>query len=97
VPQGTTTRHEIRAEGQDPAIVHTYVPPRYGPDAKPLPLVILFDAKMWMSIDVAATFDNLIADGATRPMIVVAVESIHGATRWQGLTHPEIFEPFVPR
>jgi enterochelin esterase-like enzyme len=95
VPQGTTTRHEIRAEGQDPAIVHTYVPPRYGPDAKPLPLVILFDAKMWMSIDVAATFDNLIADGATRPMIVVAVESIHGATRWQGLTHPEIFEPFV--
>ena len=89
------TRYEIDAGDREPAIVHFYLPHGYEPDGGPYPLVVLFDAKWWMNIDVTATFDNLIDDGAVPPMIVVGVESIHGATRWQGLTHPEIFEPFL--
>ena len=95
VAQGTVTRYEIDAGDREPAIVHIYLPHGYEPDGVPYPLLVLFDAKWWMNIDVTATFDNLIDDGAVPPMIVVGVESIHGATRWQGLTHPEIFEPFL--
>lgn len=95
VSQGTMARHEIDAAGREPAVVHVYLPYEYQANAAPLPLVILFDAKWWMNLDVMATFDNLIADGAVRPMIVAAVESMHGAARWQGLTHPEVFEPFI--
>ncbi len=95
VPQGTVTRCGIEAGDREPAIVHIYLPHGYEPDGVPYPVVILFDAKWWMNIDVTATFDNLVDDGAVPPMIVVGIESIHGATRWQGLTHPEIFEPFL--
>jgi len=95
VMEGTVTPYEIVAGDRAPAIVHVYLPHGYEPDVVPFPLVVLFDAKWWMNVDVTATFDNLIAAAAVSPMIVVGVESIHSATRWQGLTHPEVFEPFL--
>ncbi len=95
VAQGIVTRHGIEVDDREPAIVHVYLPPGYQPDGAPVPLVILFDAKWWMNVDVTATFDNLIDDAVVPPMIVVGIESIHGAARWHGLTHPEVFEPFL--
>lgn len=94
VAQGIVKRYDVEAGDREPAIVHVYLPHGYQPDGV-LPLVLLFDAKWWMNVDVTATFDNLIADAVVPPMIVVGVESIHGAPRWHGLTHPEIFEPFL--
>jgi len=92
VTPGTIARHELGGG----SIVHLYTPAGYEPaGGEPLPLVVLFDGVWWMKLNVAATFDNLIADGATPPMIVAVVESIHGAPRWHALTHPEIFEPFI--
>ena len=95
VARGTMTRHEIGSAAGDPAIVHVYLPAGYQPQGSPLPLVVLFDGLWWMRLNVAATFDNLIADGATPPMVVAVVESIHGAPRWHALTHPGVYEPFV--
>ncbi|GIH08436.1 hypothetical protein Rhe02_65030 [Rhizocola hellebori] len=91
VAPGTMTRHEIG----EASIVHVYVPAGYEPQGIPLPLVVLFDGLWWMRLNIAATFDNLIADGAAPPMVVAAVESIHGAPRWHALTHPQVYEPFV--
>jgi enterochelin esterase family protein len=53
-----------------------------------------------MTLDVAATFDNLIADGMLIPIVAVVVESIHGSarfgpTRIRSLTDPGVFLPFL--
>jgi enterochelin esterase-like enzyme len=87
VARGAATRYEIGG-----SVVHVYRP--LG-DPRSTPLVVLFDAGFWLAVDVTTTLDNLVADGVVPPVTVVAVESIHGAHRQQGLTHPELFEPFL--
>jgi enterochelin esterase family protein len=89
------TPYQIEADGREPATVHVYLPHGYEALAEPAALLVLFDARFWVANGVADMFDNLIAGGAVRPMVVLAVESIHGATRQSGLTHPDIFEPFL--
>jgi enterochelin esterase family protein len=42
-----------------------------------------------------STLDNLIADRAVPALTTVAVESVRGGTRHEGLTHPDLFEPFL--
>jgi enterochelin esterase family protein len=71
-----------------------YRPPGYRSD-RTYPLAVLFDADMWARVDIAATFDNLIADGRVPPMIVAGIESGRGPSRWRSLTSPAVFEPFV--
>lgn len=90
VARGTMTRHEIGAE-----VVHVYTPDGYDPEGEPLPLAMTFDAQWWIRLDVAATLDNLIADGAAPPMIVAAIESVPGPSRVRLLTRPGVFEPFM--
>ena len=94
-PRGGLTRYEIGEGGRPPAVVHVYRPVDGREPTDGLPLVILFDARFWLAVDVTDTLDNLIADAAVPPMVVVVVESIHGASRPEGLTHPDLFEPFL--
>jgi enterochelin esterase family protein len=84
------TRYELDNGDGPPSVVHLHRP---DPDARAV--AIVFDAKFWLCADLATTLANLAADGAVPPLTTVAVESIHGASRHVGLTHPELFEPFL--
>ncbi len=56
---------------------------------------MLFDARWWIEVDVCATFDNLVADGAIEPFAAALVESIHGLHRVQSLTRPAVVQSFL--
>jgi enterochelin esterase family protein len=90
VPQGLLTRHEIAGAQGPPSVVHVHRPAEPGPE-----LAVVFDAKFWLSTDITSMLDHLVADRAVPPLTTVLVESIHGASRHEGLTHPERFEPFL--
>jgi enterochelin esterase-like enzyme len=87
VVRGGLTRYEVGG-----SVVHVYRPASAG---ERTPLVVLFDARFWLAVDVVTTLDNLIADGATPPLTAVVIESIRGAERRDALTHPALFESFL--
>ena len=100
VPSGEVTRHELALEGAESSVLFVYTPPDPASGGGPYPLAVLFDGGSWLTLDVAATFDNLVADGLVAPMVAVLIESIHGAARFgpdrvRNLTDPEIFMPFL--
>ena len=100
VPRGDVTRHELALDGDESSVVSVYTPPDHTSDGAPYPVAVMFDGGSWMTLDVAATFDNLIADGLVPPMIALLIESIHGAARFgpdrvRNLTDPDIFMPFL--
>ena len=96
VAAGTLTRHELEGgSAEEPSVVHVYVPPGHVSVSEPVPVAVLFDGRVWIDIDVAPTFDNLIADGAIPPTMAVIIESIKGATRMQSLLYPGLFMPFL--
>jgi enterochelin esterase-like enzyme len=90
VPTGSLTRHEIGGNGRPASVVHVHQPA--GPTND---VAIVFDARFWLPAGVVSTLDNLNADRAVPPLTTVAVESVHGATRHEGLTHADLFEPFL--
>ena len=92
------TRH-VLDRGEGSSVVHVYEPPGLVGGAR-ASVAVLFDGSTWMNLDVAATFDNLLADGLVGPMVAVVVESIRGAaprgpTRIRSLTDPALFMPFL--
>jgi enterochelin esterase-like enzyme len=80
-PRGTMTRHELGAGEHGRPWFSFYTPPGYRSDRTPLPCSVLFDGGSWRVLDVAATFDNLIADDIIEPIVAVLVESIRAAAR----------------
>jgi enterochelin esterase family protein len=95
-PAGEITRHEPASIGSGkPSTFWIYTPPGFDRHPEPLPVAVLFDARVWMGIDVAATFDNLVAARAIPPTVAVLVDSIQGATRVESLTRPETFMSFL--
>jgi len=86
VPRHPMTRYELDRG----SVVHLHQP-----DPTASTVAIVFDAQFWLRADLATTLDNLAADGAVPPLTTVAVESIRGASRHEGLTHPALFEPFL--
>jgi enterochelin esterase family protein len=92
VPAGEITA--LNGPGE-PSTVWIYTPHCYDNSREPLPLAVLFDARVWMRIDVASTFDNLIAAGAIPPTVAVLIDSINGTTRVESLARPEVFMPFL--
>jgi enterochelin esterase-like enzyme len=89
-PAGDVSRHELGA-----STFSIYTPSGHDGGREPLPVAILFDARVWLPIDIAATFDNLIDAGAIPPTVAVFVDSIRGATRVESLTRPELFMTFL--
>jgi len=87
VARGTMQSFESGREW--PTAVHVYTPP--GRAEPPLPVLVLFDGQAWLPADIAATFDNLIADGAVPPFVAAAVAYPFGPVRVRGLTRPDIF------
>jgi enterochelin esterase-like enzyme len=95
VAAGDATRHEL--EG---SVVVVHAPHVDAHDGSPLPVAVLLDGGSWLALDVGATFDNLIADGAVAPLLAVLVVSIHGSarfgpTRVRSLTRPDVLLPFL--
>jgi enterochelin esterase-like enzyme len=88
VPRGTLVRYELG--GEPPSVVHVHQPSTLSTD-----VAIVFDAKFWLCADILSTLDNLGVDRVIPPLTTVLVESIHGATRHIGLTHSDLFEPFL--
>jgi enterochelin esterase family protein len=87
---GDVSRHELGA-----STFSIYTPSGHDDVRETLPVAILFDARVWVPIDIAATFDNLIAAGAIPPTVAILVDSIKGATRVESLTRPELFMTFL--
>ena len=95
VRQGSVTRYELNHGDGPPSIVHIHRPvtPALGGTAPAL--LIVFDATFWLSADITPTLDNLVVDRDGPSLTTVMVESIHGASRHEGLTHADLFEPFL--
>jgi enterochelin esterase-like enzyme len=94
VPRGPLVRTPL-AGG---SLVHLYRSP--GAPAGPTPLVVIFDGQRLLATDVAATFDNLAADGVAGPLTAVVVESIRGSaprgpSRIKSLTVAAELESFI--
>jgi enterochelin esterase-like enzyme len=94
VPRGSFTRTPL-AGG---SLVHLYRSPEL-PDNR-TPLLVIFDGQRLLATDVAATFDNLAADGIVEPLTAVVVESIHGSaprgpSRIASLTVAADLESFI--
>ncbi|WP_018349662.1 alpha/beta hydrolase [Longispora albida] len=89
VPAGTLDRHELAGE-----VVHRYLPAGYRAGGT-YPALIVFDGAFWLGVDLAATVDNLVAEGRIPPLAVFLVESGRGPSRWARLTKPEVLDPFV--
>jgi enterochelin esterase-like enzyme len=95
-PAGDIRRHELAPIGSGGSSTFwIYTPHGYDHSREPRPVAVLFDARVWMGIDVAATFDNLVAASAIPPTVAVLVDTIKGATRVESLTRPELFMPFL--
>jgi enterochelin esterase-like enzyme len=95
-PAGSVTRHELAADGgREPSVVWIYAPPGAEHLTEAPALAVLFDGRVWMPLDVTATFDNLIAAQAIPPTAAVVIESIKGASRVESLTRAELLMPFV--
>ncbi|MEV4621121.1 alpha/beta hydrolase-fold protein [Asanoa sp. NPDC049573] len=94
VPAGSTSRHAVVSSAGTPTQVHLYLPRGHRATVA-YPVLVMFDAGMWANVDVAATFDNLIAAGRIPPIVVAGIESGRGPERWRQLTYPSVFEPLV--
>ena len=86
VPRGRLTRHLLDGG----SVVHIHQP-----DPAPGRTAIVFDANFWLPADLVTTLDNLNAERHGPALATVLVESIHGASRHEGLTHADQFEPFL--
>jgi enterochelin esterase-like enzyme len=96
IPAGDITRHELAPTGSGaPSTFWIYTPHDSDQSREPRAVALLFDARVWMGIDVAATFDNLVAAGAIPPTVAILVDSIKGATRVESLTRPALLMPFL--
>ena len=94
VPSGEVTRHELALDGAESSVLFVYTPPAAPRVKGRIPSPSCSTAEPGMTLDVAATFDNLVADGLVPPMVAVLIESIHGAARFgpdrvRNLTDPE--------
>ena len=88
VPAGKVTRHALGT-----SVVQVYEAPGVTSDA---PLVVLFDGRQWLDLDVTAMLDSLVTDDLLKPMVVVLIESIGGAERrYHGLTRGHLFMPLL--
>lgn len=62
----------------------------------PLPVVVLLDGEDWTGrLDVRTTLDNLVADGAIPPTVVLLPDAVDTATRWQDLGCSPAFLRFL--
>jgi len=92
--RGRLTGHVVHSEalGVDRP-VRVYTPPDHDPAAGPYDVLVLFDGDMWGErLPVAATLDNLIADGRIPPLVAVLVDAVDVRARGRDLAcHP----PFI--
>lgn len=90
VPSGRITERLVpTGRLAAPRRVWTYEPatPSAGAD-----LLVLLDGEDWAGrLDIAATLDNLIADGAIPPTVAVMVDAIDTPSRWRELTCDDTF------
>lgn len=94
VPHGSLARTTLIGG----SLVHVYRSP--GASQDPTPLLVIFDGQRLLATDITATFDNLVADGATGPLTAVVVESIRGSaprgpSRISSLTMAAGLESFI--
>ena len=94
VPRGSLVRTPLPGG----SVVHVYRSPAATPN--PAPLLVVFDGQRLLDTGVAATFDNLAADGAVDPLTAVVVESIRGSaprgpSRIDSLTVAAGLESFI--
>jgi enterochelin esterase family protein len=90
VPAGAVKHVDTGREW--PTAVDVYTPA--DPGERPM-AVILLDGDAWMKLDVTATFDNLIGQGAVPPFVCAIVSSPGGEPRAKALTDPAIYLRYV--
>ena len=85
----------ICADGPGGRRVWVYAPPGARAD-EPLPVVLVLDGEVWTSSqDLAATVDNLLADGVARPAYLVMLDSGGPEARRAEMTDPAAVAAFL--
>ncbi|MFE0678038.1 enterochelin esterase [Streptomyces sp. NPDC058867] len=97
VPAGRVERHRITARSLgEPRDTWVYLPPGHRDDGSPLPVAVLTDGDMWFGrLDLGATLDALIADGALPPLAVLAPHAVDRHSRWLELGARDDFVAFL--
>ncbi|NUT37728.1 MAG: DUF3327 domain-containing protein [Hamadaea sp.] len=90
VARGEVTQHTLGSSE-----FWVYTPHGYAGSSADAALAILFDGKVWAGIDVAATLDNLHAEGLVPPTVVVGVASIRGLPRNASLVDSGVLMSFL--
>lgn len=95
VPPGTVERHRMRSDALgDERDVWLYLPPRPWP--ADLDLLVLLDGDMWFGqLSCADVFDNLHADGAVRPLAVLAPDAVDNPTRMREFGGRQCYADFL--
>ena len=95
VPRGTVERHRTRSDALgDEREVWLYLPPRPWP--ADLDLLVLLDGDMWFGqLPGADLFDNLHADGAVRPLAVLAPDAVDNPTRMREFGGRQSYTDFL--
>ncbi|HZM83483.1 MAG TPA: alpha/beta hydrolase-fold protein [Candidatus Limnocylindrales bacterium] len=90
VPTGSL--HHVDTGREWPEALDIYTPRAGGQD---LTTLLLLDGQAWMKLDVAATFDNLIAEGIVPPLVAAIISYPFGPIRVRALTDPEFHLPYL--
>lgn len=96
VPRGRVEQYAVRSDvlGNERP-VWVYTPPGYE-SARCHDLLVVLDGRHWVEqLPVAATLDNLLADGLIPPMVAVLPDSLSFETRSSELTCHEPFLEFL--
>ena len=96
IPAGAVEEHRIRSEilGNERS-VWVYIPPGYTAAGPAYGLALLFDGRMWaLGMPIAPTFDNLLAESKTPPLVAVMVGNVN---RDVELTCHQPFTDFLVR
>lgn len=95
VPRGTVERHRLHSDALgDERDVWLYLPPRPWP--ADLDVLVLLDGDMWFGqLPSTDLFDNLHADGAIRPLAVLAPEAVDNPTRMREFGGRQSYADFV--
>lgn len=96
-PQGTITAHQVAS----PILGNTrqvwvYTPHDYNADGQPYGVMVLLDGDNWINEHpIQPTLDNLIAEGAIPPLVVIMPEPVDMPTRIRELSCNPLFLQFL--
>jgi len=91
IPEGRLNKHQFKSAALgNQREVAVYLPAHYSPDAKPYPLLVVFDEDAYLNLVPTPTIlDNIIAAGKIPPMVALLIGNAPGVRERELFCNPE--------